>query len=147
MRKFENRKGRNMRALQVLGIIIAIALIIFGLAYPVPEKYVYVSSSSSAYYSTWDENRGAEYLGGDAYNYQIEASLKAGYTSGVLVMKSITFVGGLLLFFIVAFSHAKITSIKKHEVLLAKMNSTLITETQTLNQLYSLLNTREINAE
>ena len=55
-----------MHGLQILGIAIAIALIVFGIAYPVPEKYLSVSSSSSAYDADWSENIGAEYVGGDA---------------------------------------------------------------------------------
>ena len=102
-----------MRASQILGIIVALALIVFGLAYPVPEKYVSVSSSSSAYDSSWEENRGAEYIGGDCYNYQIEASLKAGYLTGVLAMKAITFVGGLLLFFLTQYSRLKCLEIEE----------------------------------
>lgn len=92
-----------MKAFCIIGIIIAIAMVIFAAAYPVPEKYVFVSSLSYAYDSPWNENTGAEYIGGDAYNYQIEASLKAGYLSGVLTMKTIMFVGGILLFFLSCF--------------------------------------------
>lgn len=96
-----------MKKSQIFGIIMAISLIVFSLVYPVPEKYVYVSSSSKAYDYSWSENKGAEYLGGDCYNYQVEASLKAGYFCGVLVMKSITFVGGILLFFLTMYSRIK----------------------------------------
>ena len=88
-----------MKVSHILGIILSLVLIVFSLAYPIPEKHVYVYSSSDAYYYSWDKNIGAEYLGGDAYNYQVEASLKAGYFTGVVSMKSIVFVGGLLLFF------------------------------------------------
>lgn len=102
-----------MKASQVLGIILAAALIIFSAVYPVPEKYVNVSSSRYAYDYSWSENKGAEYLGGDAYNYQVEASLKAGYMSGVLAMKSITFVGGLLLFFLTLYSRVKCVAIEE----------------------------------
>ena len=111
-----------MRASQILGIIVALALIVFGLAYPVPEKYVSVSSSSSAYDSSWEENRGAEYIGGDCYNYQIEASLKAGYLTGVLAMKAITFVGGLLLFFLTQYSRLKCLEIEEQTQRLVESN-------------------------
>lgn len=93
-----------MKKPHIFGLLAAIALIIFGIAFPVPEKYVDVSSNYSAYHSSWKENTGAEYVGGDAYNYQMEAALKAGYMSGVLAMKSITFVGGLMLFFLTLYS-------------------------------------------
>lgn len=102
-----------MKGSQVLGILVAVALIIFSAVYPVPEKYVYVSSSSKAYDYSWSENKGAEYLGGDAYNYQVEASLKAGYLTGVLAMKTIAFVGGLLLFFMTLYSCAKCAAVQE----------------------------------
>ena len=96
-----------MRGWAVFGFIIALALIGFGIFYPVPEKYVNVSDSRYAYEDSWIKDRGAKYLGGDAYNYQVEATLKAGYMAGVLAMKSITFVGGILLFFISIFAYYK----------------------------------------
>ena len=95
-----------MKKPHIFGLLAAIALIIFSIAFPVPEKHIDVSSNYSAYWSSWKENVGAEYVGGDAYNYQMEATLKAGYMSGVLAMKSITFVGGLLLFFLTLYSNA-----------------------------------------
>ncbi len=110
-----------MKGSQILGIIIAVALIIFGVAYPVPEKYVYVSSSSKAYDYTWSENTGAEYLGGDCYNYQVEASLKAGYLTGVLAMKSITFVSGLLLLFLTLYSYVKCQAIEEQTRVIAEL--------------------------
>jgi len=94
-----------MKFFQVLGILIAISLILFGILYPVPEKYVDVKSGRNAYYSEWSDNYGAEYLGGDAYNYQVEASLKAGYFSGTMTLKSLTFVSGILLFFMSIYSY------------------------------------------
>lgn len=86
-----------------LGIAVAIALMIYGAVMKVPEKYVWVSSSSAAYNYSWERNTGAQYLGGDAYNYQVEASLKAGYLSGVFTVKSVTIVGGILLLFVSLF--------------------------------------------
>ena len=65
-----------------------------------PEKFVYVSSVPSAYNFSWGMDTGTQYLGGDAYNYMIEASLKAGYYNAVSNQKVITFVSGLLLLFI-----------------------------------------------
>ncbi len=112
-----------MKGSHVLGILVALVLIVFGAVYPVPDKGIYVSSSYTAYDKTWIENTGAEYLGGDAYNYQVEASLKAGYMSGVLAMKSITFASGILLFFITLYSNnknkylAKIVSISEGKVI------------------------------
>ena len=105
----------------ILGIIVAVALIVFSAKYPVPSKHVYVSSSSQAYYYSWDDNRGAEYIGGDCYNYQIEASLKAGYLAGVLAMKSITFVGGLLLLFLSLYSRVRCHAIEEQTRVITEM--------------------------
>ena len=102
-----------MKGTHVLGLLVAIALVVFGIYYPVPEKRVSVSSSYKAYDYTWNDNEGAQYLGGDAYNYEVEASLKAGYMSGVLAMKSITFVSGIMLFFITLYSHNKIECLER----------------------------------
>ena len=123
-----------MKAFCIIGIIIAIAMVIFAAAYPVPEKYVFVSSLSYAYDSPWNENTGAEYSGGDAYNYQIEASLKAGYLSGVLTMKTVMFVGGILLFFLSLFSYAKLTLIRKQTESLTKILKTADTMTVLIGQ-------------
>ena len=102
-----------MKASQIFGIIFAIALIAFAIIFPTPEKYLRVSSYSYSYDNTWTDKSGTEYVGGDAYNYQMEASLKAGYMSGVLAMKSIAFVGGLLLFFLSLYSRVKCAAIEE----------------------------------
>ncbi len=114
-----------MKVSHILGIILSLVLIVFSLAYPIPEKHVYVYSSSDAYYYSWDKNIGAEYLGGDAYNYQVEASLKAGYFTGVVSMKSIVFVGGLLLFFMTLYSAAKSRSIAEQTEVITSSNEKL----------------------
>ena len=114
-----------MKVSHILGIILSLVLIVFSLAYPIPEKHVYVYNSSDAYYYSWDKNIGAQYLGGDAYNYQIEASLKAGYFTGVVTMKSIVFVGGLLLFFLTLYSAAKCRSIAEQTEVITRSNEKL----------------------
>lgn len=110
-----------MKISQLLGIIAAAALIIFSVVFPVPEKRIRVSSNSYVYDYSWSENRGAEYVGGDAYNYQMEASLKAGYMSGILAIKAITFVGGLLLLFLTLFSRAKCQAIEAQTRVIAEI--------------------------
>lgn len=99
-----------MKCSQVIGIILAVALIVFGVVFPTPEKPLLVIGYSDR---TWSDEWGTKYVGGDAYNYQIEASLKAGYMGGVLAMKSITFVGGLLLFFLTLYSRVKCAAIEE----------------------------------
>lgn len=130
-----------MKASQILGIIVAIALIIFAVAYPVPEKEIDISSSYSAYDNTWADMEGAEYIGGDAYNYQIEASLKAGYMSGVLAMKSITFVGGVLLFFLTMYSRVKCICLMEQERMLSKLCEKEETQKLILEKMLGHINT------
>lgn len=105
-----------MKTAQKLGIIFAIALIVFAIAFPIPQKHI--RTSGYKYDIPWTDEYGEEYVGGDAYNYQMEASLKAGYMSGVLAMKSISFVGGLLLLFITLYSHIKCIAIAEQKRLI-----------------------------
>lgn len=95
---------------RALGLIAACVMVVFALGMindskdiDLPRKRVYVSSSSSAYYSEWEANQGAQYLGGDAYNYIVEASLKAGYYDAQVTRKTILEVGGYLLLAISGF--------------------------------------------
>lgn len=99
-----------MKTSQTFGILFAIALILFGALYPIPAKHL--NTNSYSYKSKWTESYGEEYVGGDAYNYQMEASLKAGYMSGVMAMKSISVASGILLFFITLYSHVKCEAIE-----------------------------------
>lgn len=126
-----------MKGVQILGILAAIALIVFSAVYPVPEKYVFVSSSRYAYDYSWSENTGAEYLGGDAYNYQVEASLKAGYLTGVLALKAITFVGGVLLFFTTLYSRVKCAAIEAQTHMLTELAHAAEKSGKTLEQLHA----------
>ncbi|MBE5805057.1 MAG: hypothetical protein E7316_11175 [Clostridiales bacterium] len=98
--------------------IFACVVILLGLAYPVPNKEVYVSGYRT---TPWVTNRGVEYVGGDAYNYQIEATLKAGYMAGVLAMKSITFVGGALLLFLAWTAEKKNAQLQEQTALLREL--------------------------
>lgn len=109
-----------MKAHKILGILAAIALVIFGLVFPVPEKHLYVSSY--AFKNNWTED-GEEYVGGDAYNYQMEASLKAGWVSGVLAMKAICASSGVLLFFLILMAESHEKEVRKQNELLEKVIS------------------------
>ncbi|MGN1421920.1 MAG: hypothetical protein ACI4XA_00950 [Oscillospiraceae bacterium] len=109
-----------MKAHKILGILAAIALVIFGLAFPVPEKHLRVSLYS--HNNNWME-AGEEYVGGDAYNYQMEASLKAGWVSGVLAVKAICASSGVLLFFLILMSESHEKEVRKQNELLEKVIS------------------------
>lgn len=88
----------------IVGIVCACHLMTYSSNLTLPEKYVFVSSSSYAYDYPWERNTGAQYLGGDAYNYIVEASLKAGYYNAVSNEKTITYTGGMLLLFLSVFT-------------------------------------------
>ena len=100
-----------MKTVRIVGIIVAIAMIIFGLVYATPEKQVRVSGYRD---KGWADEWGIEYVGGDAYNYQIEATLKAGYYTGVVTMKTVSVVGGILLLFLSLFSLARMEEADTH---------------------------------
>lgn len=83
-----------MRFSTILGIILAFSMIGVGIKFPMPEKYV---SVGYGYDHKWTDDKGSEYVGGDAYNYQMEASLKAGWVAGVMALKTICINGGIFL--------------------------------------------------
>ena len=68
----------------VIGIIVGAILIIASFSVPVPNREI---SSPE------------RYIGGDAYNYQIEASLRAGEIAGAKATKAIYLIGGIIIFF------------------------------------------------
>lgn len=83
-----------MKKLPIFGIILAIGLIAAGIFLPVPNKEIDVwshSSSGDGYY---------EYVGGDSFNIQIEASLRGGIIAGRIASKSVFISVGILLLFI-----------------------------------------------
>lgn len=83
-----------MKKSYLFSIIISVAMFGIGIFFPIPDKYIYVSSYSDD--AEWGKN-GVEYFG-DAYNYQMEASLTAGWVSGVMAFKGIMIASGLMLF-------------------------------------------------
>ena len=86
------------KKIQILGIVSAIALIIAGIFLPVPEKRINTYSFADEGYH--------EYVGGDAYNIQIEASLRGGIIAGRTVAKAVLIsIGTLELFLVLAISY------------------------------------------
>lgn len=130
-----------MKVTHTFGVIMAIVLIIVGAVFPVPEKKVHVSSYSIS--EDWFSDRGIEYVGGDAYNYQMEASLKAGWISGVLALKAVAVTSGILLLMITLYADSKEKAINKQTEILTKIyeakstgnssdNATTTTETKDI---------------
>lgn len=81
-------------SVKVWGIIFAIALVIIGIIIPIPEKKI----------SMWSFEKGEgyeEYVGGDAYNIQIEASLRGGIIAGRTIAKAVLISSGVILFFLI----------------------------------------------
>ena len=104
----------------VLSIIISIAMFGTGLFFPMPKKEIQLSSYS--YSTDWGKS-GIEYVGGDAYNYQMEASLTAGWVSGVMAFKGILIASGLTLLALTIMLKAKNDEIKSQTSILNKLIS------------------------
>lgn len=98
-------KGNNMNMLIfVFGIIVSLAMILTGAFIPVPSKEIdYLSYS-------------AQYVGGDAYNYIIESSIRGGQISGMITCKTILISLGILLFFLVIIGNEICKSIKRTSI-------------------------------
>ena len=85
-------------------IIIGILLVLIGLIIRVPggalTTYKSLDGESAGGYYAFDNRYSSidEYVGGDAYNYIIGASLVAGKTAGVIAAKAISIVGGAICF-------------------------------------------------
>ncbi|MDE7295114.1 MAG: hypothetical protein K2N72_11875, partial [Oscillospiraceae bacterium] len=85
------------QGIKILGIITSLALIAVGIFLPVPPKKINTYSYSNEGYH--------EYVGGDAYNIQIEASLRGGIIAGRTAAKAILISAGVLeLFLVIALS-------------------------------------------
>ncbi len=74
------------------GIFLSIGLIIVGIFLPVPPKEIGMYS--------FEENGYTSYVGGDAYNIQIEASLRGGQISGAMTAKAVLISCGVILLFL-----------------------------------------------
>lgn len=84
------QSGLSVKNIAKLGIIISIVLILLGMLSNSPNKEI-------SFYN-YDESGYKEYVGGDAYNIQIEASLRGGEIAGVKAARAIYFsMSGLIL--------------------------------------------------
>lgn len=83
---------KNKKMIAMVGVLLALVLAGTGLFLSVPEKKISSYSLS--------KNGYVEYVGGDAYNYIIEASLRGGEISGTLAMKGALIAGGAILLFL-----------------------------------------------
>lgn len=111
-----------MKSISIFGIILSLVMFCVGIAFPVPKKDVYVGYG---YEHTWFDNEGSEYVGGDAYNYQMEASLKAGWVAGVMALKAISTSTGILLFILSIAHNAKIKELEEQTHILKTIASKL----------------------
>ncbi|MDE6111766.1 MAG: hypothetical protein K2F65_07615 [Eubacterium sp.] len=90
-----NKKSRMLIGIAIIGLI----LVIIGICIKMPGDYLTTyslldgekSKNGKYYYSSIEE-----YVGGDAYNYIIGASLIGGKIAGTMSMKSIFIAGGIL---------------------------------------------------
>lgn len=78
----------------VVGLVLVAIFLILGFTSTAPDKYI----------KSYGDNKMYEYVGGDAYNYIIEASLRGGEIAGAMTAKAIYFgVAGILLVLSIAF--------------------------------------------
>lgn len=78
--------------------LIAIALVVFGILLPIPEKHI-DTWQTFVLNPEWEGDKYTEYVGGDAYNIMIEASLRGGIIAGRTVAKTIFIVSGIVFCF------------------------------------------------
>ena len=71
----------------ILGLVLAAVFLVLAISTTVPDTYI----------SSWGSNKMMEYVGGDAYNYIIEASLRGGEIAGAQITKAIYFAVAALL--------------------------------------------------
>ena len=76
------------KTVAIIGILIASLLLCLGVFTKVPQKEI-------SFYN-FDGNGYEEYVGGDAYNIQIEASLRGGEIAGAKAARSTYFSGAAL---------------------------------------------------
>ena len=76
------------KAAGIVGIILAAVFLVLGFTSTTPDKYI----------KSYGDGKMYEYVGGDAYNYIIEASLRGGEIAGAKTAKAIYFTAAGILF-------------------------------------------------
>ncbi|MGN1020942.1 MAG: hypothetical protein ACI4O7_11315 [Aristaeellaceae bacterium] len=71
----------------IVGIILACVFVFMAMRTTVPDKYI----------SSYGANKMTEYVGGDAYNFIIEASLRGGEIAGAQITRAIYYAVAALL--------------------------------------------------
>lgn len=71
----------------IVGMVLACLFVLMAVNTAIPDKYI----------SSYGANRMTEYVGGDAYNYIIEASLRGGEIAGAYITRAIYFAVAALL--------------------------------------------------
>ncbi|MCI5892088.1 MAG: hypothetical protein MRZ66_01610 [Clostridiales bacterium] len=112
------------KGVSIIVVIIGIILFVVGLGIKVPNKELTTLSILSDEYSVIDE-----YVGGDAYNYIIGASLVGGEISGVKTQKAMFESIGLLIMCVGLLSFAHSSEDKTPVLALDKPNETLTKQT------------------
>lgn len=76
------------KAAGIVGIILAAVLLVLGFTSTTPDKYI----------KSYGDDKMYEYVGGDAYNFIIEASLRGGEIAGAKTAKAVYFAAAGILF-------------------------------------------------
>ena len=71
----------------VVALLLAALFVYMAYTTEIPDRYI----------STWGSNKMTEYVGGDAYNFIIEAALRGGEISGAMTRQAIFYAVGAVL--------------------------------------------------
>lgn len=97
------------KTIMTFGLILAAVMISVGIILPVPDTEI-----SGGSYSSRSDGKYLEYVGGDAYNIQIEASIRGGEISGRTAAKTILLTGGAILFVLTLFAGGVLEALEQH---------------------------------
>lgn len=95
------------KTIMTFGLILAAVMITVGIALPIPDPKI-------SFYGSRENGGYHEYVGGDAYNIQIEASIRGGEISGRTDAKTILLTGGVILFVLTLFAGGVLEALEQH---------------------------------
>lgn len=104
-----------MNNISKLGIVVSLIMLIIGIFLPIPDKEIDTWASA-------DNGGYEEYVGGDAYNIQIEAALRGGIIAGRTVAKTVLITVGVLMMFLSLALHTIINAITYNKDAIKSLN-------------------------
>ena len=108
----------------VIGIILAVVFLVLAFSTQIPDKYI----------KSYGSDKMQEYVGGDAYNFIIEASLRGGEIAGAQTTKAIYF-GIAAILGVLSFSFLDVGSSETLRNDLSNVRNEVSNTTNSINQL------------